>query len=389
MFENPIEPSEPTLEIVSYNGTTVYSDSIRRAAEALRDGQLVAFPTETVYGIAASATNPDAMQRLRRLKQLQDDRPFTVHLSDRADAARFVTQSHPVARRLSRRAWPGPLTIVCEVPDPGSTEIGRPLSPQQRRELYFDGSIGLRLPAHPAALDLIRLAGVPVVGTSANRTGAPPPTDFSQVSQALSSELAFGIDAGRTRFDVASTVVQVKADGWTVLREGVLDERTLRRMARHETVMVCTGNSCRSPMAEYLYRRHLARRWDTTEAGLAGLGFRVSSAGVAAVEGGPVSRGALEELRVRGIDASAHESHLASVERLQRADRIYAMTPEHADRILELSPAGGVRVELLDPNGPIADPMGGGPDAYRACARQIEQAVLVRLEELLDEDRHW
>ena len=118
-----------TKVITCYNISTCES-SLSEAAGALRAGALVVFPTETVYGLAASAEQPRALERLRGIKQAADSRPFTVHIGRRSDAQRYVSSPSPLLRRLARKGWPGPLTLVAEEPKPEQTEVGRACPPR-------------------------------------------------------------------------------------------------------------------------------------------------------------------------------------------------------------------------------------------------------------------
>lgn len=368
--------------------TKGYGESLSQAATALRDGALVLLPTETVYGIAAAATNASAMRRLREIKDRTDRQPFTVHLAQRKDAAQYVDHDCPLARRLARKTWPGPLTIVCRVKNPQNAPIAATVG-QHLDEIYHDARVGLRCPDHPAAQRVLAEAGTPVVATSANLKGGRPPTDFDSAFDAVGDRVDFAIDAGHTRVQSASTIVEIDGGHWRIVRAGVLDERTLSRLATSEILMVCTGNSCRSPLAEYLLRRELARQFGWSEQELAAAGYRVSSAGTAAIRGGPISAGSLDELRKRGIDASAHATQPVTMALIRRCSRIYAMSVDHRNRLIELAPALADRIALLDPSGSIADPIGGGPAEYAACAAQIEKAVRIRAKELADEDRDW
>lgn len=360
-----------------------------RAAEALRDGALVVFPTETVYGVGANAADPDAMRRLRALKGGQAHRPFTVHIPSRSDAQRYAPDAPPLARRLARKLWPGPLTVVLEVAKPEDTEAARSIPREQLGEIYSGRTIGLRCPDHAAATELLRTAGVPVVASSANRAGQPPPLALDAALGAIGGEVDFAIDAGRTRFDSASTIVEVTGGAWKITRAGVLSERTIQRAARREILMVCTGNSCRSPMAEYMLRDKLSRRFGVPAARAWETGYVVSSAGSAASEGGRISPGSADELARRGIDASSHRTRPLRLELIHRAERIYTMSDDHRETILAMAPHVADRVFPLDRSGPVSDPIGGGPEQYQRCAEQIERAVEARLEELLDEDRNW
>ena len=295
----------------------------------------------------------------------------------------------PLALRLSRKAWPGPLTLICDSPRPEAEKIAQLVPAEQLGEIYHNGKVGLRCPAHGAATELLSAAKVPVVASSANRTGKKPPHTVREALRNLEGKVEFAFDGGRTRYNAPSTIVEICSNRLKIRRKGAIAEVIIRRMAKTEIVMVCTGNSCRSPLAEYLYRTELAKRLGVPVAELDRHGYVISSAGTIGFGGGRISAGSLHELDKRGIDASEHRTRPLTVELIRRSERIYAMSAEHKAAVLELLPEAADRVFMLDDKGPVADPIGGGPLEYQGCAAHIERAVNARLEELLHEDCNW
>lgn len=176
--------------------------AIAAAAEQLRRGGLVIFPTETVYGVGVDAGNPAAVDRLNRLKGRPPEKPYSLHVHARAQVEALVGPIPPAAERLMARYWPGPLTII--------------LPARQGR------SIGFRLPDHPVALAFLKACGVPVAAPSANRSGALPPTDAADAIAQLGHGVDAVIDGGPTPLGCESTVVEIVGAQVVVRRAGAI-----------------------------------------------------------------------------------------------------------------------------------------------------------------------
>jgi tRNA threonylcarbamoyl adenosine modification protein (Sua5/YciO/YrdC/YwlC family) len=354
---------------------------IAEAARCLADGGLVVFPTETVYGLGANAADPAALKRLRAVKERHEDKPFTVHIGSRSAVNRFVPNLSGLGRRLTGKAWPGPLTIIFHVDDVMAAPVIQDTAPEHVPALYRDGTVGIRFPDDPTAMELLTAAGVPVVAASANPAAKPAPVNAVEALTTLEGKVDLVLDAGRTRYAKPSTIVEVTDNSFQILREGVLDERMIRRMTQVLFLVVCSGNTCRSPMAAGLLRRLLARKLGIPEKDLGAHGYSVESAGMSAAGGLSPTPAAVRALADRGIDIASHKSQPLTPDLACRADYIFAMTDSHVDGIARLCPAARDRVYKLGATN-IEDPIGESDEVYAQCARRIEQALKDRLEEV-------
>jgi protein-tyrosine phosphatase len=373
--------SSVTTKIYNLSQPADRDQAIREAAGCLQEGGLVVFPTETVYGLGANAAHSEALKRLREVKQRSASKPFTIHIGSRSDVRRFVPELNGVGKRLVEKAWPGPLTLIFDVANVADAPIIRETSAEHIPSMYNKGTIGLRCPDDPVAAALLTNVTAPVVAASANPAGQEPPTDAEDAMNSLDGQVDIILDAGRTRYSMPSTIVHVTQNGYKHIRDGVLDERTIHRLARLNFLLICSGNTCRSPMAAGILRKLLTRRLDCRIDELEERGIHVESAGTSALAGLPPSATAVEVMRERGIDITGHASRPVTLELLHRADYIFTMTASHRDVILLDDPTIIDRVRTLDTRD-IADPIGGDRATYAACADQIEQAMIARLEEI-------
>jgi L-threonylcarbamoyladenylate synthase len=331
-------------------------------AEILRHGGVVAFPTETVYGLGASARRPEAVARLAVLKRRPEGKPFSYHLSSVAQVVEVADAIPPMAQKLMDRYCPGPITLVVPV---GS---GR-----ERR------NVGIRVPANEIARKLIELVGAPLLVPSANPSGEPPAICAEDVVRYFGDSLDAIVDGGTVLIKQASTVVQVDESGYEVLREGIITREMVHQLLEGRRILfVCTGNTCRSPMAAELFRKHLATRLGKSTDDLNELGYRILSAGTFAARGNRASEHAVVVMRQRGCDLDHHVSQPVTLELLENVDRVYALGHSHHDvlqmMIGELPSGSRPRVDMLRPDG-VMDPVGGDMDAYVHCADEIEAAI--------------
>ncbi len=191
--------------------------ALRHAVDVLHNGGVVAFPTDTVYGLAAWPFNQDSIERLFRIKERSPHKAIALLLPDVRQLP-LVAKKVPIkARLLAEAFWPGPLTLVVER-HPQLPDI---LAPEQ--------SIGVRVPSHPGALSLLRLTG-PLAVTSANRSGATNATTAEEVLEQLQGRFHLLLDGGKTPGGVPSTVVDCRKKEIRVLRVGPISEEALRRV---------------------------------------------------------------------------------------------------------------------------------------------------------------
>jgi len=344
---------------------------------ALRAGKLVGFATETVYGIAAAATRPDAMERLRELKS-RPTQPFSVHVGRREDVGRYVASVPAEAERLIGKAWPGPITLL--LPTGGTLADENLQAAGLHDVLCSDQTIGLRCPEGELCRAMLCGVKAPVVAPSANPAGKRPPRDAKEVLAYLDGRIDLLIDTGATKYGRDSTIVKFGADGWKIARRGVLDARTIRRILKRTILFVCTGNTCRSPMAAGLARKILADRQGASVGRLSSRDVEIISAGVWATDGQRATPEAVRAARGLGADIAKHRSQKLTIELINDADLIFCMTDDHVAEVRRLARSADGKIRRLDCDKDIPDPIGGGAEVYRKTAERIERAIIVSLD---------
>lgn len=191
--------------------TIIISDTndLQQAAEILRQGGLVASPTETVYGLCANALDEDAVKNIYKAKGRPSDNPLIVHIADLSMLQPLVTEVSPIAKTLMERFWPGPMTLVFKASSIIPKVVTGGLD-----------TVAVRFPSDPTITNLIRTSGLPLAAPSANTSGKPSPTNFSRVYEDLNGKIDCIIQGGDSQFGVESTVIDTTGEIATILRPG-------------------------------------------------------------------------------------------------------------------------------------------------------------------------
>lgn len=206
-------PMDPKLPNLSH---------LQQAAEILRKGGLVAFPTETVYGLGADALNPEAVEKIFVAKGRPFDNPLIVHVANPKDVKPLVRKIPDVATALMELFWPGPLTLIFPKSDlvPNSVSAGL-------------DTVGIRIPAHSVALALLKAARIPIAAPSANLSGRPSPTSSAHVLKDLNGKIDAVIDGGKTSVGLESTVLDITGQVPAILRPGGVTYEQLEEVLGH------------------------------------------------------------------------------------------------------------------------------------------------------------
>ena len=226
--------------------------AIEEAAALLAQGAVVAFPTETVYGLGASIYSPDGLKEIFRAKGRPSDNPLIVHVNDMAQLD-TVAMAGDVERSLMKRFWPGPLTLILKRRKDGD-QVGV-------SDLVTGGldTVAVRMPSHRVARELIRALGAPIAAPSANTSGRPSPTTAAHVLQDLNGRISMIIDGGETTFGVESTVLDTTERPFRILRPGAITPEDLRA-AIGEVVLDAGGPVEGRPRSPGMKYRHYAPR---------------------------------------------------------------------------------------------------------------------------------
>ena len=328
-------------------------ERVREVVEQLLKGKIVAFPTETVYGLAVCATQPQAVVRLQELKQREIDKPFTYHIGNLGALEELGIIQSRALRYLINQFWQGPVTLIA---------LNRK-----------DEKVGLRFPKNEIAGKIINQCSEPVMATSANISGETSSRTAEEVLRTFPNEIDVVVDGGACEWGEDSTIVDTVTNPPQILRRGVYADRVeqvvekikLGRYPRKRILIVCTGNTCRSPMAEGWLHHELMRE------GLAEQ-IEVISCGIAARDGGGAAVESVLTLKNDEIKLDDFKTRFCRREEVLAADLVLVMSEEHKKFISELCPPAKDRIAVLG----VSDPVGMSIEFYEKSYHLIKEKLL-------------
>ena len=355
------------------------SDLVHRAVQILAEGGIVGIPTDTTYVLAAQALRADAVAKLVG-EDFADCRKTefgpSLAVSSAEAAEDYFAGEQALVTRLARRCWPGPVTLEI-LADHEDSCVGRLPAAVRECLLADQRYLAIRVVGHTFVQQLHRFLPGPLVLSPLWAGGGGAITNGEAAAIQVGERVPLLLDDGPTRYGGPATVVRIKGKDYQIRYEGVVESAAIEKFSKPLLALVCTGNTCRSPMAEVLLRKRLSDLFGREDA------VGVVSAGIAAYQGDQASGQAVEVMSQRGLDLTSHCSQPMTEQLLRLADVVLTMTRGHRDAILAKFPDAADRVHTLRlDGGDIADPVGAPLEVYQQCADQIDAQLALWIERL-------
>lgn len=241
-------------EVIKIDSKHMNLEEIQRAGKLLAKGELVAFPTETVYGLGGDALNPKAAGKIYAAKGRPSDNPLIVHIAEVSDLERIVKEVPDQAKKLAEAFWPGPLTMIFWKKDqvPDATTGGM-------------NTVAVRMPNHPVALELIRQSGCLIAAPSANTSGRPSPTEAAHVAEDMDGRIPMILDGGSVNIGIESTIIDLTEDIPMVLRPGYITPEMLSEVLGEPVILdpgIVAEDDTKKPKAPGMKYKHYAPKAD-------------------------------------------------------------------------------------------------------------------------------
>jgi L-threonylcarbamoyladenylate synthase len=332
------------------------------AVDKLRNGGIVCFPTDTVYGLAVDAGQPAAVARLYQLKERSYDKPLVLFPPSHTSLFYLTGRLPAAVLQLIARFWPGPLTIV--VP----TAIDKPSCLKGAT-----GGLGIRIPDHPVARALARHHGLFLGTTSANISGQVPVTQPQNLSPQLKRETAVTIEAGPVPSGGVSTVVEIGRKGLCILRPGAISQEDIFAAGQEplSILFVCTANLCRSIMAELLFSQLVETH---------GKECRIRSAGICVFHSAGPPQAVRQTLRQRGVTRIPAGATPLTPPLIDSSDLILVMEERHKKHVVEHFPQAEHKTWLLreftqGAREDVVDPISFAHNSYEQVVLELEEEL--------------